>query len=46
MFSALQVRRLDSLDVIHAGQATFPLAERIRAVSMTGLLDEIEPLAN
>ena len=25
MFSALQVRRLDSLDVIHAGQATFPL---------------------
>ena len=45
MHSALQVLRLDSLDVVHAGQATFPLAERIRAVSMTGLLDEIEPLA-
>ena len=45
MLSALQVLRLDSLDVIHAGQATFPLAERIRAVSMSGLLDEIEPLA-
>lgn len=45
MLSALQVLRLDSLDVIHAGQRTFPLAERIRAVSMTGLLDEIEPLA-
>lgn len=45
MRSALQVLRLGSLDVIHAGQATFPLAERIRAVSVTGLLDEIEPLA-
>lgn len=45
MHSALQVLRLDSLDVVHAGQATFPLAERIRAVSMTGLLNEIEPLA-
>ena len=46
MLSALQVLRLDSLDVMHAGQATFPLAERIRAVSVTGLLDEIEPLAS
>ena len=45
MLSALQVLRLDSLDVIHAGQATFPLTERIRAVSVMGLLDEIEPLA-
>ena len=44
MLSALQVLRLDSLDVIHAGQDTFPLAERIRAVSVTGLLHEIEPL--
>ena len=45
MRSALQVLNLDSLDVIHAGQATFRLAARIRAVSVTGLLDEIEPLA-
>ena len=45
MRSALQVLRLGALDVIHAGRATFPLAERIRAVSVTGLLDEIEPLA-
>lgn len=45
MRSALQVLRLESMDVIHAGRATFPLAERIRAVSVTGLLDEIEPLA-
>ena len=45
MRSALQVLRLDSLHVIRTGQATFPLAERIRAVSVTGLLNEIEPLA-
>lgn len=45
MRSALQVLRLGSLDVIHAGRATFPLAERIRAVSVAGLLHEIEPLA-
>ena len=44
MLSALQVLRLDSLDVIHAGQGTFPLAERIRAVSAAGLLTEVEPL--
>ena len=44
MRSALQVLRLDSLDVIHAGAATFPLTEGIRAVSVTGILDRIEPL--
>lgn len=44
MRSALQALRLDSLEVIHAGAMTFPLAERIRAVSVSGLLGEIEPL--
>lgn len=34
MRSARQTLRLDSLDVVHAGEHTFPLAEGIRAVSL------------
>ncbi len=40
---ALEDLRLDSLDVIHAGRQTFPLAERVRAVSIDRMLAEIRP---
>jgi hypothetical protein len=35
---------LERLDVVHAGEATFPLAERVRAVAARDLLDRIQPL--
>jgi hypothetical protein len=41
---ALEDLGLTSLDVIHAGDNTFDLAPRIRAVSLAHLLDEISPL--
>ncbi len=41
---ALADLRLDSLDVIHAGAETFPLAERVRAVALSRLLDDLAPL--
>lgn len=44
MRSALEDLELDHLDVIHAGEATFPLAERVRAVAARSLLREIRPL--
>ena len=39
---AMDDLRLDSLDVIHAGAETFPLTERIRAVSVTRLWEDVE----
>ena len=39
MRAALRDLKLDSLDVIHAGQDTFPLARKIRAVSLSRLGD-------
>jgi hypothetical protein len=44
MRSAMQDLRLTRLDVIHAGQETFPLADQIRAVSMTRMLEDLTPL--
>jgi hypothetical protein len=41
---ALDDLRLDSMDVLHAGADTFPLAERIRAVSVARLWEDLEPL--
>ena len=35
---------LDSLDVLHAGDHTFPIGERMRAVAARELLERIEPL--
>ncbi len=40
---ALQDLRLDSLDVIHAGRRTFPLAKDVRAVSIDRVLADIRP---
>jgi predicted AAA+ superfamily ATPase len=45
MTSALKDLRLDRLDVIHAGDSTFPLAPRIRAVAMNRLLEDVPHLS-
>jgi len=41
MRSALENLELDSLDVIHAGAQTFPMASRIRAVAARDVLDAL-----
>lgn len=42
--SAHDSLRLDRLDLIHAGEHTFPLAEGIRAVAFGRLFEDLEPL--
>jgi predicted AAA+ superfamily ATPase len=44
MRSAMADLRLDGLDVVHAGGDTFPLGERMRAVSLSRLLEDLRPL--
>ena len=44
MRNALKDLKLRSLDVIHAGERTFGLAEKIRAVAFPRLLEDIRPL--
>jgi hypothetical protein len=44
MQSALADLKLHWLDVIHAGEHTFPLAKRVRAVAFSRLLEDLEPL--
>jgi hypothetical protein len=44
MHSARESLRLDRLDLIHAGEHTFPLAPDIRAVAAARLREDIEPL--
>ena len=44
MRSAMKLLGLDSLDVVHVGRETFPMAEGIRAVAGRHILAEIEPL--
>ena len=44
MRHALTDLKLRGLNVVHAGEATFPLAPKIRALSMTRLLRDLEPL--
>ena len=44
MRSALSDLKLNRLDVIHAGENTFPLSEKIRAVSWQRLLVDVQPL--
>jgi predicted AAA+ superfamily ATPase len=36
--------RLERLDVVHAGEHTFPLDQSIRALALTRLLDDLAPL--
>jgi hypothetical protein len=42
---ALEDLGLESFDVIHAGDATYPLADRIRGVPLVRVLDDLKPLA-
>lgn len=44
--TALEDLKLEGIDVLHAGEETFPLAERIRAVSAYRIWDDIEPLVS
>lgn len=44
MRTALSDLKLDSLHVVHAGDTTFPLTERIRAVALADLLTVLQPL--
>jgi predicted AAA+ superfamily ATPase len=45
MHSALADLRLDRLDVVHAGQHTYPLAENVRALALSQVCEKLEPLA-
>ena len=40
----MRLLRLNSLDIVHVGHQTYPLAKRIRAVAGQHILTEIEPL--
>lgn len=42
---ALADLRLERLDVIHAGERTFALAKRVRAVALTRILQDVRALA-
>ena len=44
MHVALADLRLERLDVIHAGESTFPLAPKIRAVAARHILTDLSPL--
>ena len=44
MTTALADLKLDSLDALHAGEHTFPIGERMRAVAVRDLLEQIDPL--
>jgi hypothetical protein len=44
MRNALKDLKLRTLDVLHAGEQTFALAEGIRAVAFTRLLKDLKPL--
>jgi uncharacterized protein len=44
MRNTLKDLELRSMDVIHAGERTFGLAERIRAVAFSRLLEDIKPI--
>jgi predicted AAA+ superfamily ATPase len=43
MKHAVHDLKLRRLDVVHSGDTTFPLAQRIRAVSLSRLLMDLEP---
>lgn len=45
MRSALSDLNLDRIDVIHAGDKTYPLSETVRAVALTRMHSDIRPFA-
>lgn len=44
MHAARTTLRLDRLDVVHGGSATYPLGERVRALALERLLEDLAPL--
>jgi hypothetical protein len=46
MRTSMRDLKLSRLDVIYPGNRTFPLAEKIRAVSFSNLLRDIAPLGH
>ena len=44
MYSALENLHLDRLDVVHSGPKTYPLRDRIRAVALSRLWEDLEAL--
>jgi hypothetical protein len=36
-----EIHLIDRIDVIHAGEKTFPFADRVRAVAAARMLDDI-----
>jgi hypothetical protein len=44
MHSARADLRLERLEVVHAGEQTFPLAETVRALALPRLLVDLDPL--
>jgi predicted AAA+ superfamily ATPase len=44
MRSAIADLNLKSLDIIHAGEHTFQLGKKVRAVALTRLLDDLKPI--
>lgn len=44
MRSALTDLKLESLDIIHSGADTYPLTDRVRAVSLRRILRDLKPL--
>ncbi|MFN8177544.1 MAG: ATP-binding protein [bacterium] len=46
MSVAMEDLKLQRLDVVHAGDATFPMGKAIRAVALKRLLDDVRPLAS
>ncbi|MCP3957065.1 MAG: ATP-binding protein [bacterium] len=45
MYTALEDLRLERIDVVYPGEQTFPLRDRIRALGISRLLEDLEPLA-
>jgi len=43
MRSALADLKLQSLDVIHAGEHSYPIGEKVRAVALSRLLIDLKP---
>lgn len=44
MYTVLEDLKLDRLDVVHAGPYTFPLAEGVRALPLSRIYEDLEPL--
>jgi hypothetical protein len=44
MHVAIEDLRLSRVDVVHAGTRSFPLHPKIRAIALSRLLEDLEPM--